>query len=390
MTRASIQPRSGPSRNMAEYTSEYYIGLMTGTSLDAVDAVLVDFATTPPRLLAHIAPPLAAGLRQAILALCQSGEDEIERMGRLDRELGQLYADTVIALLRTAAVTSHEIRAIGCHGQTIRHRPEGPWPFTLQIGDPATLALSSGITTVAQFRQGDIAAGGQGAPLVPAFHRALFQHPRQHRVVVNIGGIANITLLPAGGEHSVTGFDTGPGNLLLDAWIGKHRSCRFDEAGAWASQGQIHEGLLAHLLADPYFQAPPPKSTGREYFNLAWLETRLRELPPISAQDVQTTLTELTALSLARAIRTHAPQSEAILICGGGHHNRYLLQRLQQHLPGIHLASTAEHGVDPDWVEAMAFAWLARQCLQGKPGNLPSATGARREVVLGAIYSPAR
>ncbi len=365
-----------------------YIGLMTGTSLDAIDAVLVDFSRHPPRILASVAPPFPAATRRRIAMLCQDGANELERLGRLDRELALLFADAVAQLLRQAGMRATEIAAIGCHGQTVRHRPQGDFPFTVQIGDPATLALESGITTVAHFRQADIAAGGQGAPLVPAFHQAMLRQAEEHRVVLNIGGIANISILPAGDLAPSGGFDTGPGNLLLDAWVARHRSQVFDANGQWARSGRVHADLLQAMLHDPFFREAPPKSTGREYFNLAWLEHHLETFAGVEAADVQATLTELSAQSMAQAIRQYAPECERVLVCGGGVHNAFLLQRLRYHLPDLRVESTAAQGIDPDLMEAMAFAWLARQRLLGLPGNLPAVTGARRAVVLGGIYQP--
>ena len=366
----------------------YYIGLMTGTSLDAMDAVLVDFSRQPPRILARIAPPLPEPTRQRIAMLCQGGADELDRLGQLDRELALLFADAVDQLLRQAGMQATEVAAIGCHGQTLRHRPQAHHPFTLQVGDPATLALETGITTVAHFRQADIAAGGQGAPLVPAFHQAMLRRRDEYRVVLNIGGIANITILPAGEHTPSSGFDTGPGNLLLDAWIARQRQQGFDANGRWARSGRVQADLLRAMLHDPYFHKTPPKSTGREHFNLAWLERLLEDFPGLEAVDVQATLTELSARTMAQAIEQYAPGCERLLVCGGGVHNAFLLQRLRHHLPDLCVESTAAHGVDPDFMEAMAFAWLARQRLLGQPGNLPAVTGARCPVVLGGVYQP--
>jgi anhydro-N-acetylmuramic acid kinase len=367
--------------------TELYIGLMSGTSMNALDAVLVDFEPQPPRLFATHTEPLSGKLRQALLELCQLGNGEIHKMAQLDVELGRAFATVVQTLLQKSAVTADQVRAIGSHGQTIRHVPDGPVPYTLQIGDPNAIAEITGITTVADFRRRDIAAGGQGAPLVPAFHEVVFRSLAKDRVVLNIGGIANISLLPRDRSLPIRGFDTGPGNVLMDIWASIHLHRPFDEEGAWAASGTVNDKLLSLMLADPYFALDPPKSTGREYFNRVWLKRTLSAvkagLPPV---DVQATLCELTAASVALAIAAFGPTTEEVLVCGGGVHNAQLVQRLQAWMTHCRLASTGEYGIAPDWVEAAAFAWLAKQTLEGKPGNVPSVTGARREVVLGAIY----
>jgi anhydro-N-acetylmuramic acid kinase len=369
---------------------ELYVGLMSGTSLDGIDAVLIDLHTKhgrQPRLLAAQTFPLPSPLREQLQALCQTGEAEIERMGQTDRLLGLSFGNAVNTLLDTAGVPRSAVRAIGSHGQTIRHRPPGPhqpYPFTLQIGDPSSIAQLTGITTVADFRRRDIAAGGQGAPLVPPFHRALFAGPRT-RAIVNIGGIANVTLLPIDG--SVTGFDTGPGNTLLDNWIARHSGDTYDRDGAWAASGKVAPELLQRLLGDPYFSAVAPKSTGREYFNLAWLERHIADMEISTATaDVQATLVELTARTIADEIDRLTPAPHEIFICGGGAYNTHLMLRLEALLHPRQLGSTQLLGIAPEWVEAAAFAWLAQQTLAGKPGNDPAVTGASIYCVLGAIY----
>lgn len=367
--------------------SSLFIGLMSGTSMDAADATLVNFSAGKSKLIATHRTPLTAELRAALLTLCVPGPNEIERMAELDARLGELFAETVLALLKKSGVKATAVQAIGSHGQTIRHQPTGPYPFSLQIGNPALIAQRTGITTVADFRRADIAAGGQGAPLVPAFHNAVFRSSEHDRVVVNIGGIANITVLPKDAKQPVTGFDTGPGNVLLDVWAERHLGKRMDEDGRFAATGKMHEGLLAGLSSDSYFALAPPKSTGREHFNIAWLDAVLQEYADISAQDAQATLCELTAASIAVAIQKHAPTSKEILICGGGAHNVHLMQRLRARLSQCSVESIEKYDISPDWVEAMAFAWLAKQTLEGKPGNLPSVTGAKRGVVLGGVYS---
>lgn len=366
--------------------SDLYIGLMSGTSMDAADAALVDFSTGEPKLIATHRTPLTAELRAALLALCVPGPNEIERMAELDARLGELFAEAALALLKKSGVSAMDVQAIGSHGQTVRHQPTGPYPFSLQIGNPALIAQRTGITTIADFRRADIAAGGQGAPLVPAFHNAVFRSTTHDRVVVNIGGIANITVLPKDAKQPVTGFDTGPGNMLLDAWAECHLGKRMDEDGRFAATGKTHEGLLASLLSDSYFALAPPKSTGREHFNVAWLAAVLKNYDSIPAHDVQATLCELTAASIADAVRRHAPAAEQVLICGGGAHNIHLMQRLRARLQPCAVDSTEKYAASPDWTEAMAFAWLAKQTLEGKTGNLPSVTGAKRAVVLGGIY----
>lgn len=363
--------------------SELYIGLMSGTSADGIDAALVDFSQPQPNVMATHYESYSASLRQKILALCQKGEDEIQRLGELDIMLGQQFAHAVKALLHKESIPAHRIKAIGSHGQTIRHAPAH---FTLQIGDPNIIAVETGITTVADFRRKDIALAGQGAPLVPAFHHYALFSPQINRAIVNIGGIANVTLLPQTTPTSIVGFDTGPGNVLIDAWVHQHRQTLHDAEGAWAAQGNVHPELLTQLLADDYFQLAPPKSTGREYFNLPWLQNYLHSFKHCAPVDVQATLVELTARSIIAAVQKYLSHGE-ILVCGGGTHNVFLMNRLQSLAhPVFSLASTQKYGVNPDWVEATAFAWLARQTLNRQPGNLPCVTGAKYAVTLGGIY----
>jgi anhydro-N-acetylmuramic acid kinase len=363
----------------------FYIGLISGTSLDGIDAALVDFSNLKPRLHTALHTPYPASLLRELRGLCQPGSNEIDRLGELDRRVGLAFAEAVQALLIKAGIKGERISAIGSHGQTVRHRPGADHPFTLQIGDPNTLAEETGITTVGDFRRRDMAAGGEGAPLVPAFHQALLRVPNKARIVLNLGGIANITCLPPQDEGRVTGYDTGPANTLLDSWIARHQSLAFDDQGTWASSGELNEKLLQLLLDDPYFSMAPPKSTGTEYFNLAWLDSHLQE-PPLSAVDVQRTLVELSAYTVADAIRHEGYEQAQVLVCGGGAYNLFLLRRLREHLPSASVDTTASQGLAPDWIEAMAFAWLARQTLSGLSGNLPSVTGARHAVPLGAIY----
>ncbi len=359
---------------------------MSGTSLDAADAALVDFSGAQPKLIATHSLSLPSELRSALLALCTSGANEIERMAELDARLGEIFAGAALALLKKAGVNAAQVSAIGSHGQTVRHQPGGPYPFTLQIGNPALIAERTGITTVADFRRADMAAGGQGAPLAPAFHSAVLRSSQHERVVVNIGGIANVTLLPKDKKQSVTGFDTGPGNVLLDAWAERHLGQRMDENGRFAASGKINENLLKEFLRDDYFALAPPKSTGREHFNGAWLDAMLQNYAAVPAQDVQATLCELTAASITAGVKKYAPMTQELLVCGGGAHNTHLMQRLRARLQPCTVESTEKYGVSPNWMEAMAFAWLAQQTLEGKPGNLPGVTGAKHLAVLGGVY----
>jgi len=363
----------------------HYIGLMSGTSVDGIDAALVSISVSGQlALLATHQHPFPVAVRAAIQELMQPGPNEIEREGELDVQLGRLFAEAAHALLAKSGVSASGIRAIGCHGQTIRHRPHAAHPFTRQIGNPSVIAEDTGITTVADFRARDLAAGGEGAPLVPAFHQWLFRKPGVNRAIVNIGGIANITWLPAIENRAVLGFDTGPGNTLLDQWIARHRNEPYDRDGAWAASGRVQKDLLARLMADEYFATAPPKSTGREHFNLAWLEQQL--VGKLVPEDIQATLAEVTATSIAQGLKFLPEEIGEIYICGGGTHNHHLLARLRALLPGIPVATTEILGLDPDWVEAVAFAWLAHQALAGRAGNIPSVTGARHPVLLGGIY----
>ncbi|WP_027858339.1 anhydro-N-acetylmuramic acid kinase [Marinobacterium jannaschii] len=364
----------------------YYIGLMSGTSLDSIDAVIVRFQPAF-ELLAHTSAPIPDSLRAQVLKLTQPGHNEIDLLGEVDLALGRCFATAARQLLEQCAIPSSQVRAIGSHGQTIRHRPESG--FTLQIGDPNTIAEHCGITTVADFRRRDMAAGGQGAPLVPAFHRALFSQPGRNRIILNIGGMANLTWLPADTEQSVTGYDTGPGNVLMDAWIGLHAGKAYDRDGCWAASGQVDNSLLSELLSLPYFSAPAPKSTGREQFNLKWLQQQLTAAHSgLKAEDIQATLLELTARSAANEIRRTCQEQDSleIYLCGGGSHNSQLLRRIRALLPGTKVATTSELGLSPDWVEAAAFAWLASRTMHSLSGNEPGVTGACDYRILGAIY----
>ncbi len=366
-------------------------GVMSGTSLDGVDAVLARFDGAACTVLAAAHRPFPEALRAELLVLQAAGPDELGRAARAANALADAYADAIAAVLAAAGVDAGDVLAAGVHGQTVRHCPDEGW--TLQLNNAARVAERVGITVVADFRARDVAAGGQGAPLVPAFHAALFARDDADRVVVNIGGIANLTLLPAGRDiAAVRGFDTGPGNVLMDLWCARHRGEDYDRDGGWARSGRIDEALLAELLAEPYFAAAPPKSTGRDRFNADWLATKVarhvaRGAPAPAAADVQATLLALTARTIAEAVAAAGASATAeILVCGGGAKNGALLTALGSALAPRTLATTAAYGVAVEHVEALAFAWLARQALSGRPGNLPAVTGARGPRVLGAIY----
>ena len=358
---------------------DHYIGLMSGTSLDGVDAVLLKLSDSAHKIVGETFTPFDASLRAKLLALHRPRSDEIHEAAALGNQLAHLYARAVKELLKKTRMASASVQAIGCHGQTIRHRPDAG--YTIQLGNGALLAELTSNIVVCDFRSRDIAAGGEGAPLVPAFHQAVFADPAIHRVVVNIGGIANLTDLGVGG---IQGFDTGPGNMLMDAWVQRHLGEPFDRDGAWAQGGNSIPALLHTLLAHDYFRRSPPKSTGRELFNLTWLERLLSGKE--NARDVQATLLEFTSASIALAVKSCCVGVKEIYVCGGGASNAALMSRLAANLRGVPVATTVKLGIHPDWVEACAFAWLARQTLHLQPGNLPSVTGAAGRRVLGAIY----
>ena len=366
-----------------------YVGLMSGTSVDAVDSALVHVSASGVELLHTREHAIPEATRQRIAAISHAGPNEIERMGTLDRELGLLFGEATLALLAAANTHASQVTAIGSHGQTIRHRPpsgaaNADCGFTLQIGDPNTIAENTGITTVADFRRRDIAAGGEGAPLAPAFHAAAFAEKDVNRAIVNIGGIANVTLLE--GLDLRGGFDTGPGNTLLDHWVKRHLGESFDRGGQWSAEGEVIADSLQRLLQHPYFQKSGPRSTGVELFNLDWLDNCLGQSKNLSPRDVQATLAELTATTIANAVRDSAVAVSEVYVCGGGAHNTDLMRRLHHKLTPAKLDNTSVIGMDPDWVEAATFAWLASQTLGGLAGNAPVVTGAARERVLGGIY----
>ncbi|MBC7502170.1 MAG: anhydro-N-acetylmuramic acid kinase [Herminiimonas sp.] len=377
---------------MRSSSGSLFIGLMSGTSLDGVDGVLASLpgpgmpGSASTMTSAFIAFP--ENLRAELMALQTAGENEIQREALAGNALAEIFSQCVMLLLAQADLQADSIAAIGVHGQTIRHRPE--LGFTWQTGNPALLAELTGIDVVADFRSRDIAAGGQGAPLVPAFHQAVFGDASERRVVANIGGIANISVLMRNDEAPIVGFDTGPGNMLMDAWIATHQSLAYDDRGHWAASGRIVPDLLASLRRDPYFALPPPKSTGRDLFDAAWLIRQLAPFPLVSPVDVQATLAAFTATTLADAIVRHAPDARGVYVCGGGAYNTHLLTELQMALASLGSAAmvsaTDVLGVPPNHVEALAFAWLAQRFIHRLPGNLASVTGARGLRILGALY----
>jgi anhydro-N-acetylmuramic acid kinase len=366
----------------------YYIGLISGTSMDGIDAVLASFSEDSVTVEGTHARAYPDVLRRELLAAAAEPQSaKLADYGRLHMRVAQEFAAATQDLLAATGKQAAEVQAIGSHGQTLLHAPDADPPFSLQAGDPGALATFTGIPVVADFRNTDLALGGQGAPLVPAFHQFAFGTTTEDRALVNIGGIANITLLPGGGP--VTGFDTGPGNTLLDDWYRRHHSDAFDRGGNWAAGGTVHAELLVDLQSDPYFAAAPPKSTGTDYFCSAWLDQALARLDAAPGeQDTQATLAELSAASIADALATDCTTPLLLAVCGGGAHNADLVARLRRRLPGTKVDTTARWGVDPDWVEAMAFAWLARERLAGRPGNLPTVTGATAAAALGGVYLP--
>jgi anhydro-N-acetylmuramic acid kinase len=362
-----------------------FVGLISGTSVDGIDAALVRFDESGLQLIGAHTQPYDAPLAGRINALIASETPSWTQFGTTNIEVGRAFAAAAQELLANCNVAPGEVAAIGHHGQTVHHAPDAVPPFTIQIGDPNTVAARTGITTVADLRGYDMAVGGQGAPLVPAFHDWLLRAASEHRVVLNIGGIANITTLSP--NAPVLGCDTGPGNTLLDAWIRRHRNQPFDENGDWAAHGRVSASLLAELLAEPWFALPGPKSTGRELFNIDWLDSHLsRHGSEPAPADVQATLAELTAVSISQCIRRTAANAQRIIVCGGGAFNAHLLARIRES-SGLPIVTTTQFGVAPEWIEAVAFAWLARARLSGEPGNVPSVTGAHQRVVLGSIYS---
>ena len=368
--------------------SELYLGLMSGTSLDGVDGVLTDFSGPKMSVLAHSSAAFSRALREELLALNGSGSDELHRSALAANELVRVYARVVADLLQQTRLDSAAVVAIGAHGQTVRHRPQsfGGTGYTLQLNNPALLAELTGIDVVADFRSRDVAAGGQGAPLVPAFHQAVFGRMGETVLALNVGGIANLTVLGPGLALDVIGFDCGPGNALLDAWCQRHLGQAFDTDGAWAASGSVNTDLLVALLAEPYFPLPIPKSTGRDLFNFDWLTRQLENVAPVAPVDVQATLTELSASVCAASIKRYGGDGTELIVCGGGAYNGHLMRRLQSHLPALHVKSSQALGLPPLQVEASAFAWLARKALLRETASLKTVTGAQGARILGAIY----
>lgn len=368
--------------------AELFIGLMSGTSLDGVDGVLADFNTSVPTVLGHASAALTPSLKAELLALNLPGSNELHRAALAANALMRIYAEVVEQLLSKASVSPFHISAIGAHGQTVRHQPQrfDGSGYTLQLANPALLAELTQIEVVADFRSRDVAAGGQGAPLVPVFHQAVFGKAGETIAVLNIGGMANLTVLGPKLADDVLGFDCGPGNALMDAWCLRHLDQPFDANGAWAASGQIQPGLLHAMLAEPFFAAPPPKSTGRDLFSPEWLERQLDGFVDVAQADVQATLTELTATTCANCVTNFGAESQQLIVCGGGAFNTHLMERLQALLPGLTVSPSDEHGLPAQQVEATAFAWLARKALRREALSLQSITGTRGARVLGAIY----
>lgn len=369
---------------------ELYIGLISGTSADGIDAILLSFEGERLHAVAANTFSYPETVRDEILHLSQPAAEHaaqrIDRMGHLDRQVGQLFAKAATDLCQQAGVAIETVTAIGSHGQTLRHRPQGQHPFTLQIGDPNVIAFTSGCAVVADFRRMDMAAGGQGAPLVPLFHQWLTQDASVNQVILNLGGIANITWLPKDNGRA-SGFDTGPASALMDYWIHHHQQQNYDAGGRWAAAGEVHQELLKHMLADPYFKMSAPKSTGREYFDAKWLAQKLKGADPVPAQDVQATLCELTARTIVDGIGLLPATCERVLICGGGIHNEHLMARIRHHMPAhVEIAALSHQGIESDFIEAATFAWLARQRLSQTRLDYTSVTGAAQPLLLGGLY----
>ena len=366
-------------------TNELFIGMLSGTSRDGVDAVLVDFDHGKMEILHAVCAPYPTAIKSTLDQLLETGEPPSTDVATLlDENLGRFFGRVAQNLLRDTDLETRDIRAIGSHGQTVWHEPNGENPMTIQLGKPELIARGTSCTVVADFRAADLQAGGQGAPLAPLLHRKLFHDSTENRAVLNLGGIANLTSLPAAG--GVSGFDCGPGNCLMDMWTQRHLRKEYDNNGRWASRGSIDDKLLAKLLDDPYFRIPSPKSTGLEYFNIHWLENKLAE-SDIDPENMQTTLAELTAVSIAQCL-ADATEPERLLVCGGGTHNTYLMRRLANALPEVIVESTTRYGVDPDWVEGLLFAWLARERLGESLQDTTPVTGAEQPTLLGTIHYP--
>lgn len=365
---------------------QYFIGLMSGTSSDAIDAALVSFTDNEINLESYQEQPYPSQLKDQITKMRSADTRfSLQEIAELDIRLGEMFADSVRQLLLSSNIGQKQILAIGSHGQTIFHSPDSSPAFTMQLGDPNTISTITGIKTVADFRRMDIAVGGQGAPLAPAFHNAVFRDQNKNRIILNLGGIANITLLPASSDENILGFDTGPANALMDDWIKKNLDESYDQDGQWGKSGQVISDLLSIMLDDNYFQIPAPKSTGREYFNLQWLNQKINS-KIYRPEDIQATLQHLTVRTIANSIQQLQIKPDEVIICGGGVHNKHIVSLLSKTLGDVPVLSTADLGIDPNCVEAMAFAWLAKQRLDNLPGNIPSVTGAKKEVLLGGVY----
>jgi len=366
---------------------EFYIGLMSGTSMDGIDTALVEFSDNNIKLVSSQSHSITQPLKDKLKLLSlDSADASIDMLGETDTELGLVFANAVNNLLEKSNIKAEQITAIGSHGQTIRHRPDIKNSFSMQIGDANRIAFNTGITTVADFRRKDMAADGEGAPLAPAFHQQVFLSEKENRAVLNIGGISNITFLPKDKNQHCFGFDTGPGNMLMDAWIQKHKNNAFDENGQWSASALADNKFVSQLMQDSFISAAPPKSTGREHYHLQWLEQQLSQFPGLSTEQVQASLCQFTCESIIYAIQHNIPEIKTLIVCGGGVHNKHLMELLSNQLAEVKVESSDAFGIPPDWVEAIAFAWLARQTLNNLPGNIPRVTGANRALVLGAIY----
>jgi len=368
--------------------SELYIGLMSGTSMDGIDAALVEFDNQHIKLISSHSHPIPKTLKTKLHQLSlDAPETSLDMLGEADAQLGLVFADAVKSLLNEANIKADKITAIGSHGQTIRHRPDLENSFSMQIGDANRISYNTGITTVTDFRRKDMAAGGEGAPLAPAFHQQVFYSENENRAILNIGGISNITFLPKDKTQRCFGFDTGPGNMLMDAWIQKHKNKSYDNNGMWAASSTPNQALVDSLMRDAFISASPPKSTGREHYHLDWLEQQLqKKYCNLDEIQVQASLCQFTSDSIIYAIEKFLPKIDTLIVCGGGVHNAHLMNHLAEKLIQTKVTSSDDYGVHPDWVEAIAFAWLAKQTIDKKPGNLPAVTGAKETTILGAIY----
>ena len=388
MSEARRRAASAPfPRTPVPWDMGLYIGLISGTSMDGVDAALVALGDGDARVVATHSAPIPDDLRRELHTLAQNPSAGAIRFWTADAQLGSVFADAALALLGISETDARDVAAIGSHGQTVYHAPRAATPVTVQLGDPSVIAERTGITTVADFRRRDIAAGGEGAPLAPAFHRAVFSAPGVERGILNLGGIANLSVLPADPDGAPLGFDTGPANTLLDSFVRSRFGIDMDHDASLAREGEVIPPLLAALLAEPYFDRAPPKSTGREWFNRSWLDARLAAHPEAAPHDVLRTLCELTVETAAAAVERFAPRTQELWMCGGGARNPLLATRLAERVAPIRVETTERLGIHPDWVEAAAFAWLAMRALAGEAGNAPAVTGAEREAVLGGIYS---